>query len=243
MLESKGKYYENAIEYLTNTILNKGFPIVKIEKNSKIVGRSGVSHEIDILIKYMILNEERLAIIECKNFHKDKVKKSDILILNSLVNDIPFSHGIIISASGFQTGALDYAKSYGIETISYNESKIVLESTKNFINAVLPTDYDIAQPFYTIMEKIGSGTIETNGNYTIIEIGGKRCFLLFLSKKAALRFIQSNNYCVYSVSKRHLEIMCNLALNFRMEIAICFNNFEQEFILLNGKDVIELYIK
>jgi len=221
MLESKGKYYENAVEYLTNTFFNKGFPVTKIEHNIKIVGRSNVIHEIDILIKYMIFNQERLAIIECKNFYKDKVKKSDILVLNSLVNDIPFSHGIIISSSGFQAGALDYAKSYGIETIIYNKSKIILESTKNFINAVLPTEYDIAQPFYTVMEKVGN---ETNGNYKIIEIEGKKCFLLFLSRKTALRFLQDDNHSVYSVSKRHLEIICNFAIKGKMELAICLNN-------------------
>ena len=189
MFENKGKYYENAIEYLTNTFLNKGFPITKIEHNSKIVGRSNVIHEIDILIRYMIFNQEKLALIECKNFHKEKVKKSDILILNSLVNDIPFSHGIIISASGFQAGALDYAKSYGIETISYDETKIILESVKNNLKVVLPTEYDIAQPFYTIMENTG------NGNYKIIELEKKRCILLYLSRKAALRFNQEENYC------------------------------------------------
>ena len=236
MFENKGKYYENAIEYLTNTFLNKGFPITKIEHNSKIVGRSKTIHEIDILIKYMIFNQERLAIIECKYSSKEKVKKSDILVLNSLVNDIPFSHGIIISTSGFQRGALNYARSYGIEAISYDESKIIIESVKNNLKVVLPTEYDIAQPFYTIMENTG------NGNYKIIELEKKRCILLYLSRKAALRFNQEENYSIYPVSKRHLEIICNYSIKLNIELAICLNTFEKEFIVLNGKDVMEIYI-
>jgi hypothetical protein len=242
MKNNRGKYYEEAIEYLCNTSFNKGFPIVKIEHNVKITGRSNIKHEIDIAIEYMVFNKERMAIIECKNFSKKKVEKSDILVLHSTINDISYSHGIILSTSGFHTGALEYAKFYGIEAINMNDRKIIIESSKNYLSTVLPNDFDIAQPFYTIMERNGN---ENTGNYLITEKDNKRCFLLFLSKTTAFEYAQkyNHNYYVYSVSKGHLNVICNLAIRKNMKIAIYLLDLKNGITFLDGKETSELYVK
>lgn len=236
--KNKGKYLEDGINFLYESLLNKGYSNIEIKRNVFLVGRSKAKHEIDVMITYELFNKNRYILIECKNYSKRAVQKEDISALYSKVMDIPFSSGVIYSMSGFCEGALDFANYYGIETVEVSETKIILSSVMNNIEAVLPSKSILAQPFFTIMIKEND---KNTGTYKVVKKNDKQSFLLFCSEKAAKAWVVSNDEDVYPVSKRHLAYICDIADNFHKDICVFFMN-SNEAIPLSGEAIKELYI-
>jgi len=235
----KGKHLEAGINFLYESLQNKGYSNIEIQKNIFIVGKSKVKHEIDVVIIYELFNTKRYVLIECKNYSKRTVQKEDISALYSKVNDIPFSSGVIYSISGFSDGAKDFAKYYGIEAVEVSETQIIVNSIINNIEAVLPSKYLIPQPFYTVMIK-NDKNINT-GTYKIVKNNEKDSFILFCSEKSAQNWIVSEDEDVYPVTKRHLAYLCDIADKFKKGICIFFVN-STEAISLSGNDIKELYL-
>ncbi|UTC78191.1 restriction endonuclease [Treponema sp. OMZ 799] len=231
------KEYESGIYFLYNRLINKGYPNLKIEKDQKIKGKSGLLHEIDVVISFDLLNKKRLMLIECKNFSKRKVEKSDIMILHSKVNDINSSFGIIVTTKGFQTGAKEYADYFGITTLVISELSIIIESSKQTLKVVLPDEYDLPKPFYTIMY-IKNG--ENTGSYKMIKSQEKHAFMLFLSKKEASKCLQKDEK-IFPVTLAHLEIICRYSEKFNKGIIVFFG-YAEEGISLSSNQLRELYI-
>jgi len=199
------KEYESGIYFLYNKLINKGYPNLKIEKNQEIKGKSGLLHEIDVVISFDLLNEKRLMLIECKNF--------------------------------FQTGAKEYADYFGITTLVISELSIIIKSSKQTLKVVLPDEYDLPKPFYTIMY-IKNG--ENTGSYKMIESQEKHAFMLFLSKKEASKWLQKDEK-IFPVTLEHLEIICRYSEKFNKGIIVFFG-YAGEGISLSSNQLRELYI-
>ena len=234
----KGKHLEAGINFLYESLLNKGYSNIEIKRNVFLVGKSKARHEIDVLITYELFNKNRYILIECKNYSRRAVQKEDISALYSKLMDIPFSSGVIYSMSGFCKGALDFADYYGIEMVDISETKIIISSIKNNIEAILPSKSTLPQPFFTIMIKENNKNI---GTYKMLKEKDKQSFILFCSEKAARNWIVSNDEDVYPVSKRHLTYICDIAKNFNKNICIFFMN-SYEANPLSGNEIKELYI-
>jgi hypothetical protein len=95
-------------------------------RSNKIDGASGFSHQIDISVKYISRNgKHRLRLIECKLRTKDKIGLGDILCFHARIVDIQKCigekikvEGNFFTTVGYTSGAIGYAKSYGIATNS-----------------------------------------------------------------------------------------------------------------------------
>lgn len=86
----------------------------RVQRNVRLTGVSGVSHEIDVLATYETpLGEVRVA-VECKR-HASPVMKDAVMKLRDEIQDLGIEKGIIVSTSGFTEGAIRYAKSTNIE--------------------------------------------------------------------------------------------------------------------------------
>lgn len=236
---NRGKHLEAGINFLYESMKNKGYSNIEIKRNDFIVGKSNVKHEIDVVITYELFNTKRYVLIECKNYSSRLVQKQDIGTLYSKVIDIPFSSGVIYSISGFSDGAKDFAKYYGIETIEISETQIIANSIINNLQAVLPSKYLLPQPFYTLMVKDNENN--NTGEYKLVDNDGKKNFILFCSEKYARVWIKSGNEDVYPLTKRHLAYLCNIADKFEMGIYIFFMD-SPEAIPLTGSEIIKLYI-
>lgn len=78
------------------------------------------SHDIDVLVKALHLGFEVTWIVECKLW-RGRVSKSHVLTLRSIVMDAGADRGILLSESGFQSGAVEAAALTNVRTMTFAE--------------------------------------------------------------------------------------------------------------------------
>ena len=79
-----------------------------IEHNKKIQTHDGI-YQIDIYAEFVVLNVQMRMLIECKKYDKP-VGRDKVEVLANRLQSIGAQKGILISTSGFQSGAARYAK-------------------------------------------------------------------------------------------------------------------------------------
>ena len=83
-----------------------------IEHNKKIQTYDG-TYQIDIYVEFMVVNVQIRMLIECKKYVRP-VGRDKIEVLANRLQSVGAQKGILISTSGFQSGATRYAKEHGI---------------------------------------------------------------------------------------------------------------------------------
>lgn len=106
--KEKGQSFE---ELVSEIFESQGYEVAKnlIEK-----GKSGTKHEIDILADFQAALHESKIAIECKA-HQKPIPKDTVMKLKDIANDIGADKGIVVSKSGFTSGAESYARDNNIE--------------------------------------------------------------------------------------------------------------------------------
>jgi hypothetical protein len=84
-----------------NIIHNK-----KIKKNDE-------DYQIDVFVEFMALKAKFKIFVECKR-QKRPVERDEVILLNEKVQNLAAHKGILISTSGFQSGAIKRAEENGI---------------------------------------------------------------------------------------------------------------------------------
>jgi len=100
-----------------------------VQRNIKKVGFSKTAHEIDVLATYDAPLHKNIIAIECKS-HGNPIDKDVVMKLNNIVADIGADKGIVVSKSGFTSGALSYSKSSNIELWTHTKLEKELEKAK-----------------------------------------------------------------------------------------------------------------
>ena len=115
------KTYESITKYIYETLGRKsGVKIEGYGNSCKVCGKSGVSHQIDVLTSLSNgINTYKTA-IECK-YWKKKINKDIVMKLSETISDTGINKGIIVSKSGFTKAGKEYAKHKGIELIELRE--------------------------------------------------------------------------------------------------------------------------
>jgi hypothetical protein len=96
-----------------NVLKQEGVENVEVRHNAKVVGKSGVAHQIDVLWRFRRAGVEHLVIIECKKY-SSSVELSHVQSFRSVVEDINGAQGVMVTTVGFQSGARDFAAHHGI---------------------------------------------------------------------------------------------------------------------------------
>lgn len=73
-------------------------------------------YQLDIFASFTALNVEFKILCECKQY-TSPVKRERVEILNSRLKSLGIHKGILLSTSGFQSGAIQYAKTHSIALI------------------------------------------------------------------------------------------------------------------------------
>ena len=96
--------------------LNKadGLTDVDIRHNVKLTGLSGIPRQIDIFWSFKRAGIPYKVAIECKDFNK-RVSIDKVSAFHDVLNDPQDVHGIVATKVGFQNGAKEWAKKYGIQ--------------------------------------------------------------------------------------------------------------------------------
>jgi hypothetical protein len=107
--------YEHFVQEVYQAILTaEGKDTVKVKHNVKLQGTSGQEHQIDVYWEYKQGGITYQTAIECK-FYKDSIGIGKVRDFYGVLSDIPNLRGIVATARGYQSGALQFAKSKGIE--------------------------------------------------------------------------------------------------------------------------------
>lgn len=87
--------------------------IKNVQHNIKLKGHSGCEHQIDVYWEYVKNRVNHLVAIECKNYNK-RVPKEKVCAFQGVLSDLDGVEGIMVTKKGYQKGAKEYAKQYGI---------------------------------------------------------------------------------------------------------------------------------
>jgi restriction system protein len=102
------------------------------EHQELILGVDG-EYEIDVSVRFSAFNMDFLMLVECKHY-KSAIKRETLQILHDRMRSIGAQKGALFTTSGFQSGALEYAKKHGIATVKVVDGKSTY-MTKSFGHA------------------------------------------------------------------------------------------------------------
>ena len=92
----------------------EGLTDVAIQHDVKLTGLSGIPRQIDVFWSFKRAGIPYKVAIECKDYN-DRVSIDKVSAFHDVLNDLQDVQGIIVSKVGFQKGALEWAKRYGIQ--------------------------------------------------------------------------------------------------------------------------------
>ena len=71
---------------------------------------------IDVTVRFRLLGADYLTLFECKR-HAWPVKREHVQVLHDKLRSTGAHKGVVVAASGFQSGALSYAETHGIACV------------------------------------------------------------------------------------------------------------------------------
>ena len=145
----KGRKFE---ELIANLFRSRGY---EVRHDIKMVGRSGVEHQIDIYAEYKAPLHTSRIIVECKSYSAP-IDKDVVMKLISVVNDLGVDRGILITTSYFTPDAVATAKGYNIDLWDGVKLREVLgEMPTKYVETPLNTFYvEPKIPLAEAMEKM-----------------------------------------------------------------------------------------
>jgi restriction system protein len=88
----------------------------------------GGDYEFDAVAQLTILNGAQIVIlVECKRYSRP-VEREKLLSLWAKMQDVKAHKAMIFATCGFQSGALEYAKVYGIATVAFVQGEFLYET-------------------------------------------------------------------------------------------------------------------
>ncbi len=100
--------------------------------NQKVQTGDG-DYQIDLMAEFMALSVSFKVIIECKRYTRP-VEREKIVVLAGKVRSLGAHKGILISTSGFQSGATEYAKKHGIALLQIFDKHVMHIQNSNYSN-------------------------------------------------------------------------------------------------------------
>ncbi len=105
--------YERLTQEVYQAILRRDGNAVDVRHNTRIAGRSGVEHQIDVYWETVQASIGQKVLIECKNYTSN-VTLHDVRSFFGVVHDVGNCVGVMVTKRGFQKGAADFSRHYGI---------------------------------------------------------------------------------------------------------------------------------
>lgn len=103
------------MEILRGYAEEKKLPDFKIEHNVKLKADDG-TYQIDVYITHTSVGADMKILAECKQY-KRSVGRDKVEVLESRLRSLGAQKGILLSTSGFQSGAIQFAEKHGIALI------------------------------------------------------------------------------------------------------------------------------
>ena len=104
----------------------QGLENLEIEHNV-IIEKSDGSYQIDGIIRFDVMGIRYTTLVECKHY-KNTISREKVQVLYDKIRATGAQKGILISTSGFQSGAIKYASEHGIALIQITEAETTFEA-------------------------------------------------------------------------------------------------------------------
>lgn len=114
--------YEAITKYIYETLGSRYGVKIKCDgRNCKVMGKSGVAHQIDVLTEQQSAGKiPQLTAIECK-YLNSKITKETVMKLHSEMQDSGIQSGIIVCKSSYTKDTKTYAEHLGIKLVELHE--------------------------------------------------------------------------------------------------------------------------
>src|SRR5262245_28658186 len=115
MQTNTGIPYELIVQSIFQEILDQERAhTIQVKHNVELQGRT-TTHQIDVLWHFSIGGIVYTTLVQAKDW-KSKIKKETVLAFRAILDDIPGQpHGVLVTRSGFQSGAKTLAEKHGIK--------------------------------------------------------------------------------------------------------------------------------
>lgn len=201
------KDLESYTQYVYSTLLNLRDNGVEVSRNVTLKGLKG-EYQIDVFYQFENAGITHRVAIECK-YRKRPLDRDTIMPFCNKVTDIGNIIGVIVSQSGYQNGAKEYAEKHGITLLTTSDlPKFNILVADYLIASVLPSKNWIGEPFWILMERE-----EDNVSGTYYKLSqkhnGKNVIPLFFSKREAIDFLNecgaADSFAIRGVPQHYLK--------------------------------------
>ena len=100
------------------------------------------TYQIDVIAKFEALGADFIVLIECKK-HNSPIPRTYVQLLHDNIRSIGAHKGMLFATTGFQSGAITYAKEHGIALIKISEGKASYETRSSGVSLEPPPWADI----------------------------------------------------------------------------------------------------
>ena len=115
------KTYEEVVRDIYKALgKDKGVSIKCYGTPCKVVGKSGVSHQIDVLTSHTDGIHEYKTAIECK-YWNDNVNKDIVMKVSNIIEDAGIEKGVIVTKKGFTEDGIAFARYRNIGLVELRE--------------------------------------------------------------------------------------------------------------------------
>lgn len=121
-------------------ILKQGVELTSLEVTHDVkVEAHDSTYQIDVLAKFQAFaGADFIVLIECKKY-RSAVKRELVQVLHNKVMSIGAHKGILFTTTGYQSGAIKYAKAHGIALVSIIEGAATYQTRSAFPVAAKPS--------------------------------------------------------------------------------------------------------
>ncbi len=105
--------YELLTQAIYQAILRRDGHNIDVQHDVKLPGKSGVHHQIDVIWKFRMAGIDHAVAIECKNY-ATAITLEKVRNFYAVLHDVGNCQGIMVTRTGYQTGAEQFAQFYGI---------------------------------------------------------------------------------------------------------------------------------
>ena len=150
------EYEKQVVKWLKST--GDSLTQFKVNHLEHLSGTGG-EYEFDALAKFTILNGAQIIVlVECKRYSRP-VERDHVMTLWAKLQDVNAHKAMVFSTCGFQSGALEYARSKKISTVTFVAGEFLYE-TKSLDAPSSPPPWVHLPKFSGIVMTYNDGKIE-----------------------------------------------------------------------------------
>lgn len=224
-----GRSLESYVQFVYQKLLEFMEEGTLVSTNVSIVGKTGARHEFDVYYEFIHLNLKHAVAIECKDW-LTPVTVGEVRDFCGKLEDLNRVSGMMVSRSGYQAGARQYARGKGIELLEEKDLPTFTSIVAGVIkNGFLPDKTVRGAPFWTLMEVRKD---EVTGTYYALPGEKPPVVPLFYSRTMAEKLLEKlpdrDRFEVRGVSQYQLRSLTAQMEAFGVQAGICCMPYWQD---------------